>query len=82
MSAKHKNAIEAQQYEPKFVPGVCGNCAHLKFDLKLPTWMEKQPGVWGDNDRQEKNHRCGLGGFPVKKGGSCAEHAFAGDAAA
>ena len=81
MSKKHEAAIEAQQYTPKFVAGVCGNCTHMRLDLELPAWMQKQPGVWDDKYKLEKNHRCGIGGFPVKKLGSCCEHAFAGEPA-
>jgi len=79
MSKKSQEAIERQQYTPKFIAGVCGNCAYMKVDLELPAWMKKQPGVWGDEFRQEKNHRCAIGGFSVKKLGSCAEHAFSGE---
>ena len=78
MSKKHEAAIERQQYTPKLIAGVCGNCAHMLCDMELPAWMQKQPGVWGDEYKQEKSHRCGIGGFPVKKLGSCCEHAFAG----
>lgn len=30
-----------------------------------------------NKDGTEKNLRCGLGGFAVKRRGSCAEHVFA-----
>jgi hypothetical protein len=78
MSKKHQAAMEAQQYTPKFIAGVCGNCTHMTFDMELPAWMQEQAGVWDDKYKIEKNHRCGIGGFPVKKLGSCCEHAFAG----
>jgi hypothetical protein len=76
MSKNYSEAIEAQQYTPKFIAGVCGNCTHMERDKELPAWMQKQPGVWDDKYKLEKNHRCGIGGFPVKKLGSCSEHAF------
>ena len=78
MSKKNAAAIEAQQYTPKLIAGICGNCAHRTFDMELPAWMQKQPGVWDDKYKLEANQRCGIGGFPVKKLGSCSKHAFAG----
>ncbi len=77
MSKQYKAAIEAQQYTPKLIAGVCGNCTHMKCDMELPAWMQRQPGVWEDKYKVAKNLRCGIGGFPVKKSGSCCEHAFA-----
>ncbi len=77
MSKKHAAAIERQRYTPKLIAGVCGNCAHMRFDMELPFWMQQSVHKCGDEHKQEKNHRCAIGGFPVKKLGSCAEHAFA-----
>ena len=76
MKKSHQDAIDRQHYTPKFVPGVCGNCVHMRCDLELPAWMKRQSRVWDDKYKQEKNHRCNIGHFPVKKNGSCAEHAF------
>lgn len=78
MSKKHEAAIEAQQYTPRFIAGICGNCAHRVADMALPAWMQKQPGVWDVEKYGVENNRCGIGGFHVKKLGSCCEHAFAG----
>ena len=75
MSKKHEAAIEAQQYTPRFIAGICGNCAHRVADMAL---MQKQPGVWDVEKYGVENNRCGIGGFHVKKLGSCCEHAFAG----
>jgi hypothetical protein len=74
--SKQSDAKERQMYTPKFVPMTCSNCAHMKCDMELPAWMGKQPGVWDDKYKLEKNHRCGLGGFAVKKMGSCNEHTY------
>ena len=80
MSKKHEAAIERQQYTPKFQAGVCGNCAHRVVTLVLPAWMRGQTGYTLDKHGQEGNS-CGIGDFPVKKLGSCCEHAFAGEPA-
>ena len=77
MSKKHEAAIEAQQYTPKFQAGVCWNCAHRVETRVLPLWMCGQPHYTPETHGVEKN-ACGIGGFPVKKLGSCCEHAFAG----
>lgn len=76
--SKQSEAKERQQYTPKFIAGVCGNCAHFACDIALPDWMARQnierPGQWDiASYGQEGNKRCTLGGFAVKKGGSCNE---------
>lgn len=78
MSKKHEAAIERQQYTPKLIAGTCGNCAHRVVKLVLPAWMRGKPHYAPETHGQEQNS-CGIGGFPVKKLGSCAEHAFAAD---
>ena len=76
--SKTKQAMERQQYTPKLIPGTCGNCAHLVFKMELQTWMLSAPaGTYGDEHKVMKQMRCCIGGFAVKKLGSCAEHAFA-----
>jgi len=83
--SKQSEAKERQQYTPKLIPNTCGNCAHFACDIALPDWMERQnsvkPGRWDIADYgQEGNKRCTLGGFAVKKAGSCAEWAGAQEA--
>jgi len=39
---KYIKAMEAQQYTPKFVAGTCGNCTHLRFEMKLAAWLENE----------------------------------------
>jgi hypothetical protein len=72
--SKQSEAKEKQGYVEKFVPTVCSNCAHYTFDRvqtqEGTTW---RPEGWF----ADKNLRCGIGGFAVKKTGSCAEHIFA-----
>lgn len=74
--SKQSEAKASQNYIPK--AHNCGDCANLKMDLVLPAWMReqnaKEPGRWGDDRACEKNIRCGIGGFVVKKMGSCGQH--------
>ena len=83
--SKQSEAKAKQGYVPKFEPNLCGNCANLKFDMELPAWMQKHNNAiaageftfgrptYGDEHRQKKNMRCGIGGFSVKTQGSCEE---------
>lgn len=75
-------AKAAQGYEPKPVSSTCGNCERFKSDRVLPAWRERQnqhvkslgrKALWGDQNTVEKNLRCTLGGFAVKKMGTCRE---------
>ncbi|HEX8610182.1 MAG TPA: hypothetical protein VF800_02755 [Telluria sp.] len=79
MSAQSK-AKAAQGYDPKPEPNRCATCGHFKSDFVLPEWMIKSNSVkarWSaplytlENDAVEKNARCGLGGFAVKKTAVC-----------
>lgn len=71
--SRQSDAKERQQYTPKLIAGVCCNCNH--YVSKKST----REGVFGGTYTDESNKRCGIGGFAVKKLGSCAEHAFAPD---
>jgi len=75
MSKKHEAAIERQQYTPKLIAGTCGNCAHRVVTLVLPAWMNNNP-IYTPEAHGVENNKCGIGGFPVKKLGSCCEHAY------
>jgi hypothetical protein len=81
MSKKHEAAIERQQYTPKLIAGTCGNCAHV-VDVTGQRLVYVDPSNYGKGTRMAAvvvGQKCGLGGFPVKKLGSCCEHAFAGE---
>lgn len=82
MSAQSK-AKAAQGYDPKPEPNRCATCGHFKSDFVLPEWMIKsnsEAARWSstpytlENDAVEKNHRCGLGGFAVKKTAVCQKY--------
>lgn len=74
--SKQAEAKERQQYTPKAIPQTCGNCLHRKFERVNVNagYMERNPGnalckpYW-----QDKDQRCGIGGFAVKKMGACTE---------
>ncbi|MDQ1921670.1 hypothetical protein [Massilia pseudoviolaceinigra] len=79
MSAQSK-AKAAQGYDPKPEPNRCATCGHFKSDFILPEWMIKAnseapkrlaPLYTLDDNAIEKNARCGLGGFAVKKTAVC-----------
>lgn len=59
--SKQSEAKQAQGYDPKPVNPVCMNCKHYRSKLT------ELAGGWID----ESEKRCGIGGFAVKKMGSC-----------
>ena len=61
--SKQQDAKKAQGYEPK--PRVCGSCAHFLSDII------DEPTKYNPSYQRETNMRCGLGGFAVKKMGTC-----------
>lgn len=66
--SKQSEAKQRQHYTPKLIPSVCCNCVHFRKDV------EKRVSL-GQTWLIDKSLRCGLGGFAVKKQGSCAEWA-------
>ncbi len=60
----HKKAVE-QEYDPKPVWPECRNCKFFTF--------EKSQSYYSLAD---KNLRCSLGNFAVKKLGTCRKHEF------
>lgn len=73
MASKQAQAKHDQGYNPKPVPSVCGTCKQFQCD-KVMT----HPGSKWDSPRYEdKNLRCAIGGFAVKKHGACKLHEFA-----
>ncbi len=66
--SKQSDAKAAQHYSPKTVPQTCMNCVSFTFD-RVQT---RQPSMFCPNGRwEDKNIRCSLGGFAVKKMGTC-----------
>lgn len=64
--SKQSDAKLEQKYQlkPKFP--MCSNCKFFKSD--------KKEGTFGYI--KESNIRCGLGGFAIKKQGTCEKHDF------
>jgi hypothetical protein len=65
--SKQSEAKQQQGYVPKAVPQTCGNCAHFLSDFIRQPPAFGSPNGW----EEEKNLRCGIGGFAVKKMGAC-----------
>lgn len=63
--SKQSDAKVAQGYEAKPAARTCGNCAHFASD------KVERVGYMGGIFIDEKNIRCGLGGFAVKKMAVC-----------
>lgn len=56
----------------RHIPNTCSNCAHFRFD-NVQTYP---PSEWNPAGiYQEKNLRCEIGGFKVKKTSICNEWA-------
>lgn len=62
--SKQSDAKRNQGYNDMPIPRTCGNCA--KYESELITLKH----AFGEYT-QEKNKRCGLGGFAVKKTATC-----------
>jgi hypothetical protein len=69
--SKQTAAKEKQGYVPKAIPMTCANCAHFEFET-----VQTHPGTsWQpEGFFSDKNLRCGLGRFAVKKMGTCNEY--------
>lgn len=81
--SKQSKAKAAQGYVDKAIPSTCATCAKFRFDLvdanaaHNAKYETKYPPYF-----VSKNMRCEIGGFAVKKLGTCNEWAKAtGDAA-
>lgn len=76
--SKQSEAKASQDYIPK--AHNCGDCANLQSNMLMPQWMidsnKVVPGSYNlaSEYLMEKNIRCGIGGFAVKKMGICQEH--------
>lgn len=65
--SKQSEAKERQHYVPKDKPAVCSNCVHYTSKVV------ERSGIFGGTYKDEREKRCGLGGFSVKKSGTCIE---------
>jgi len=62
--SKQSEAKINQGYNDKPIPRTCGNCAKYESEF-----VDLSPPY--QQYMQEKNKRCGLGGFAVKKTATC-----------
>jgi len=58
-------AKEVQGYDPKPEPAVCSKCKHFTSERTERIGWDSRTYV------DEKKLRCGIGGFAIKKMGSC-----------
>ena len=61
--SKQSEAKINQGYNDKPIPRTCGNCARYESEFVVDNYFGEYT--------QEKNKRCGLGGFAVKKTATC-----------
>ncbi len=59
--SKQSDAKKAQEYDERPYLKVCGNCINYRSEQK------NKPGEYSE----EKNMRCAIGGFAVKKSRTC-----------
>jgi hypothetical protein len=74
-----KEAKKQVGYEDKPVLPVCKNCKGFTSEKVLPQWM-KQIGYSVEQYGVEKNIRCSVHGFEIKKMGSCLSFSKRGEA--
>jgi hypothetical protein len=54
----------------------CGNCVRMVFDMKFPKWIQERidagfSGLDKECHKVESGHRCGIGGFAIRKTARC-----------
>ena len=64
--SKQSEAKAKQMYVPKATPQVCMNCASFQFEKITKT-------EYGSTWTEERGLNCAIGGFAVKKMGTCNE---------
>ncbi|MFA5900463.1 MAG: hypothetical protein WC829_15295 [Hyphomicrobium sp.] len=77
--SKQSDTKKNQNYQPK--GPTCATCNNLQSEMVLPTWMQEENdkptrgncgAIWFvEKHGVEKNMRCSIGGFAVKKQGCC-----------
>lgn len=65
MASKIRIQKAQQGYVDKPTPRQCATCGHYTSEIV------EHPTRWGDTWLEEKNKRCGIGGFAVKKQAVC-----------
>lgn len=52
----------------------CGNCTNFRSEKILVGWMKKDPTLIPEKHGTERNMRCFVGYFTVKKTSTCLMH--------
>jgi len=68
--SSQSDAKDKQRYVEKLIPNVCSNCLHYR------SVIDTHKGVYGGEWKSEKNRRCAIGGFSVKKTATCELFSF------
>lgn len=68
--SRQSDAKDEQGYIEKPIPKVCANCRNYR------SVVETHKGIFGGEWKSEKNRRCAIGGFCVKKMATCDFFAF------
>ena len=81
--SKQSDAKKAQKYSPKPESRTCSNCRHLTYDMEFPAWVVEanersvkfgeMPLYSSEEQKVQKNIRCAIGDFAVKKLATCKE---------
>jgi len=66
--SNQSKAKEKQGYVPKMTPKACMHCASFRLDIGYT-----DPETYGKSYPKEMNLHCSIGGFAVKKMGTCNE---------
>jgi hypothetical protein len=81
-ASKQALAKEAQGYDPTPAARTCSNCAHKASEMALADWMVRDNAkraaaglriAFGEVNKVERSLRCGVGGFAIKKMGTCTQ---------
>jgi hypothetical protein len=68
-----QSEAKAKQGYISVLERACSNCAHFKRDRILPKMYVAGGRFDKEENKVDANLRCGLGGFAVKKMGTCNE---------
>jgi len=78
--SKQTDAKEKQGYVAKVIPMTCSNCTHCEPVMgERLAYIDPTCSAKGTHMAPTQvGQKCGIGGFSVKKLGSCNRHEFAG----
>jgi len=68
--SKQSDAKKTQEYDPKPRPQICRECKNFQFEKVLTSEL------YGQKYYRDKNLKCSIGGFAVKKISTCNQFAY------